>query len=181
MSSCTQPPTSPCPFVSSCIPWVPRMRDTAVTSRGSETDSQSSRLPSFASVAEGRSFRNANQLVITGSPNHPSLRRLPSASQVPFGGGSPDASTPHATSASQPALRSSRKGGVEERRISCSTFALSMDGTDRMMQSRLDVGRQKIPLSHLHTGVFTPAVPLCRQQAPTWKRIRQLERVLSDH
>src|SRR5713226_468173 len=30
------------------------MRDTAVTSRGSETYSQSSRLPSFDSVAEGR-------------------------------------------------------------------------------------------------------------------------------
>src|SRR5712691_6234706 len=54
VSSCTQSPSSSCPFVSSCIPWVPRMRDTAVTSRGSETDSQSSRLPSFDSVAAGR-------------------------------------------------------------------------------------------------------------------------------
>ncbi len=60
VSSCTQSPSSSCPFVSSCIPWVPRMRDTAVTSRGSETDSQSSGLPSFDSVAVDLSYRNAN-------------------------------------------------------------------------------------------------------------------------
>ncbi len=53
-SSCTQSPSSSCPFVSSCIPWVPRVRDTAATSRGSETDSRSSVVPSFDSNAEGR-------------------------------------------------------------------------------------------------------------------------------
>src|SRR5438067_1287563 len=37
------------------------MRDTAVTSRASETDSRSSPVPSFDSYAEGRSFHNANQ------------------------------------------------------------------------------------------------------------------------
>src|SRR5579859_4322571 len=44
------------------------MRDTAVTSRGSETDSRSSVVPSFDSYAEGRSFRNANRVVTLSGP-----------------------------------------------------------------------------------------------------------------
>src|SRR5437763_14997483 len=44
------------------------MRDTAVTSRASETDSRSSPVPSFDSYAEGRSFHNANQSRIVGRP-----------------------------------------------------------------------------------------------------------------
>src|SRR5256885_9243646 len=51
VSSCTQPPTSPHPFVSSCIRWVPRMRDTAVTSTGLATEPHPS---AFGTVGEGR-------------------------------------------------------------------------------------------------------------------------------
>src|SRR2546427_7128460 len=51
VSSCTQPPTSPHPFVSSCIRWVPRMRDTAVTSTGPATEPHP---PAFGTVGEGR-------------------------------------------------------------------------------------------------------------------------------
>jgi len=67
--------------VSSCIPWVPRMRDTAVTSRGWETDSQSSRFSCFDSVAVGRGFRNANRDVHVLGPSISLARNWPRRSQ----------------------------------------------------------------------------------------------------
>jgi hypothetical protein len=70
-----------------------------------------------ATQVVGRGFRNANQLVIKGSQIS-LTKRLSSGSQLPIEGGSPDACTPHATSASHAALRSCRQGGTEERRIS---------------------------------------------------------------
>ena len=56
-------------FVSSCdLVYPPGSVNayTAVTSRGSETDSRSSVVPSFDSYVEGRGFRNANHLTIVG-------------------------------------------------------------------------------------------------------------------
>ena len=75
-SSSTQPPTSPCPFVSSCIRWVPQMRDTAVTSTGRRLSLIPRNNPAFGAVGEGRGFRNANQVTIAGRPISLSSERL---------------------------------------------------------------------------------------------------------